>query len=287
MNITFYGVRGSIATPGATTVKYGGNTSCTHVQLNDGSHFVFDSGTGMRLLGQSLINDQNTINLLVTHNHWDHIQGFPFFDPIYDPQREIHVASQLVSGVSGLPVLNTVGGPFHPVEFDSLGANFRQHVLSPKAMEFVRGNALITTKPLNHPNGGCAYKLQADGLCVAYVTDNELFPPDDPITSYQEWVAFLKGVDVLIHDAQYTEEDMPCKHGWGHSLISQVLTLACDAGARAVVLYHHDPSRTDSQLDEILIGSEAMFKRLSKQPKIFCAAEGQTLSISKDSISTN
>lgn len=287
MKMTFYGVRGSIATPGATTIKYGGNTSCTHVQLDDGHHFVFDAGTGLRRLGRQLLSDQQDIDLLITHNHWDHIQGFPFFDPIYDDRRLIHVASQLVEGSEQLPVLNTVGGPFHPVDFDTLGAGFHQHVLARGCTQFERGNALVTTQDLNHPNGGSAFRLEADGVSVAYVTDNELFPPHDPVTGYERWIQYLQGVDVLIHDAQYVDADMPCKHGWGHSLISQVLTLACDAGVRAVVLYHHDPDRSDAQLDEILIESEAMFKRLSKKPKIFCAAEGQTLTISKDAIHTN
>ncbi len=284
MKITFYGVRGSIATPGPTTVKYGGNTSCVHVQLNDGTHFVLDSGTGMNKLGEVIEQDDKPINILVTHNHWDHIQGFPFFNPIYTPGREIHIASQAIDGLQHLPIMHTLGGPFHPVELETIGATLNTDILLNKPQAREIANACVFTQPLNHPNGGSAYRIEADGLKVAYITDNELFPPDQPETHYCEWVEFVKGVDLLIHDSQYVEEDLPCKHGWGHSLISQVIDLACDGGVRALALYHHDPSRTDNQLDEILIGSEAMLKKLSKAPKIFCAMEGQTISLSKSSI---
>ena len=287
MKITFYGVRGSIATPGPTTVKYGGNTSCAHVQLDDGSHFILDAGTGMRELGLRVEQDDKPIHVLVTHNHWDHIQGFPFFNPVYANAREMHVASQTIDNMHYLPIMHTLGTPFHPVELDDLPSNMSSHILQNKPETLTFGNAQVTTMPLNHPNGGSAFKIEADGVTVAYVTDNELFPPNEPETVYEQWIEWVKGVDLLIHDAQYIESDMPCKHGWGHSLISQVLELACDAGVRAVALYHHDPSRSDSELDEICIASETMLKKLDKMPKFFCAAEGQTITMSQASIESN
>ena len=287
MKITFYGVRGSVATPGPSTVKYGGNTSCTHVQLNDGSHFILDAGTGLRELGMQIEQDKNPVHVLVTHNHWDHIQGFPFFNPVYADDRHIHIASQSIDNMHYLPIMHTLGTPFHPVELDDLPSNICTYVLENKMETHQFGNACVQTMPLNHPNGGSAFKIEADGMTVAYVTDNELFPPHDPETVYEQWVDYVRGVDLLIHDAQYVESDMPCKHGWGHSLISQVLDLACDAGVKAVALYHHDPSRTDSQLDEISIASATMLKKLDKMPKFFCAAEGQTITITPSSIESN
>lgn len=287
MKITFYGVRGSIATPGRNTVKYGGNTSCTHVQLNDGSHFVLDAGTGIRELGMRIATDQHPVHVLVTHNHWDHIQGFPFFNPVYMGNRCIHIASPTIDNMHYLPIMHTLGTPFHPVELDDIPSSIEPHILAAAAERYEFGNACVETKPLNHPNGGSAFKIEADGVKMAYVTDNELFPPEAPETTYAAWVEYVRGVDLLIHDAQYIESDMPCKHGWGHSLISQVLELACDAGVKAVALYHHDPSRTDAQLDEISIASTTMLKKLDKMPQFFCAAEGQCLTITPTSIETN
>lgn len=288
MKITFYGVRGSIATSGANTLKYGGHTSCTHVQPADGQHYVFDAGTGIRTLGREILGDGKPINILLTHNHWDHIQGFPFFEPNFEQGRHIHIASHTAPGMDRLPVFSTVSGPFHPVEFEDLSATFQQQVVAPEPSQFTLGSTTISTMPLNHPNGGSAYRMDVDGLSIAFVTDNELFPPQElAVTSYEEWVSFLKGVDVLVHDAQYVEADMPTKHGWGHSLISQVLSLASDAGVRALCLYSHDPDRSDAQLDQMQRDTRAEFQRRGSNLQVYFAAEGQTLSVSKDHISSN
>ena len=127
---------------------------------------------------------------------------------------------------------------------------------------------------MNHPGGGDAYRLEEDGVSVAYITDNELDPPGTPQTTYDEWVEFCKGVDLLIHDAQYIENDIPTKHGWGHSLISQVRQLAVDAQVKNLVMYHHDPERSDSELDEIALETAKFFKSRNSKIGSFIAAEG-------------
>ncbi len=129
-------------------------------------------------------------------------------------------------------------------------------------------------KDLNHPGGGHAYRVEEDGVSMAYITDNELDPPGAPQTTYAEWVDFCHGVDLLIHDAQYEESDMPAKHGWGHSLISQVRQLAVDAEIKNIVMYHHDPERTDAQLDEIATESARYFKAHTSKIGSYIAAEG-------------
>jgi len=136
-------------------------------------------------------------------------------------------------------------------------------------------------RPLNHPGGGSAYKIEEDGLSVAYVTDNELEPPYKPHTTYDEWVEFCHGVDVLIHDAQYIEDDLPHKRGWGHSLISQVRQLAVDAEVGALVMFHHDPDRTDRELDEIVRENEGFFSGRRARARSFCAFEGLAIGLSK------
>ena len=134
-------------------------------------------------------------------------------------------------------------------------------------------------KDLNHPGGGHAYRIEEDGVRIAYITDNELDPPGVPQTSYEEWVDFCRGVDLMIHDAQYIESDMPAKHGWGHSLISQVRQLAVDAQVKNLVMYHHDPERSDDELDEVAIESARFFKSKSSKIGSYIAAEGLTFDL--------
>jgi ribonuclease BN (tRNA processing enzyme) len=136
-------------------------------------------------------------------------------------------------------------------------------------------------KGLNHPGGGSAYRIEDNGVSCAYITDNELDPPYKVHTTYDEWVEFCSGVDILIHDAQYTEDDMPHKHGWGHSLISQVRQLAVDAEVGTLVMFHHDPDRSDAELDEIRIENEKYFKERYDNNKSYCAAEGMVITLTK------
>lgn len=278
MQVTFYGVRGSIPAPGPDTVRYGGNTSCVHLRLNSGENVVLDAGTGIRELGNLLATNDEQILLLLSHGHWDHIQGYPFFAPIYQKDREI-IVCQGVEGnaVSLRALLQQMDGSNFPVHSDKLPSR----VSAIQEVEAFLGNQAFTTRrlDLNHPGGGFAYRIEEDGVSVAYITDNELQPPDAPNTTYDEWVAFCQGTDLLIHDAQYTEADMPSKHGWGHSLIGQVRQLAYDADVRNVVFYHHDPDRSDSQLDEIKLETAGFFAKQGGLIHPWMAAERLSFSV--------
>ena len=281
MIITFYGVRGSAPTPGPTTVKYGGNTSCIHIALDNGQDVILDAGTGMKQLGRDLLNKSTPINILLSHVHWDHIQGFPFFEPIYQVDRQIDVYSSNDS--NDLPpgaLFKQLDGINFPVTLDQLPSN-NQCVFENVENVLQKKNIHITKKPLNHPGGGTAYRFEEDGMSCAYVTDNELEPPGNIHTTYDDWVDFLQGVDILIHDAQYTEDDMPHKHGWGHSLISQVRQLAIDAEVGTLVLFHHDPDRSDAELDEIQIENESHFKHKRNPTQSICAAESMKIKLSR------
>lgn len=277
MVLTFHGVRGSIATPGPDTVRYGGNTSCVHVELSDGRDFLFDAGTGIRLAGKELAGKDGPIFIALTHQHWDHIQGYPFFAPVYQPGREIKVFTVMPSTHQVLcELFEQMDGFNFPVRAADLPSNGECIYEQPD--EYLQHrNIEVSTIPLNHPGGGTGFRLTDDGVTVAYVTDNELDPPDKPRTNYDRFVAFCHGVDVLIHDAQYTESDMPHKHGWGHSLISQVRQLAVDAEVGSLVLFHHDPERTDTQLDEIQRENDVWFKGQGTSIRNFCAWEGMRL----------
>jgi phosphoribosyl 1,2-cyclic phosphodiesterase len=273
MLVTFYGVRGSIAAPGPRTIKYGGNTSCVHVRLNTGNNVIFDAGTGIRELGIRMVQNDEPLLLLLSHGHWDHIQGYPFFGPIYQPGREIRVCQGVDSNAVALKaILEQMDGSNFPVHSEDLPSKI---TTVDQVSEYLDAQSFRTVrKHLNHPGGGNAYRIEEDGVSIAYITDNELDPPTAPQTTYAEWVDFCQGVDLLIHDAQYIEKDMPSKHGWGHSLISQVRQLAVDAQVKNLAMYHHDPERTDSELDEIAIESAKFFKSKNSVIGSYIAAEG-------------
>jgi len=281
MQIKFYGVRGSIASPGKDTVKYGGNTSCVSVETNDGNLFVFDAGTGIRKLGEELISKASSkeINLLFSHYHWDHIQGFPFFLPAYQKNQVIKLLAAHLQDVNAHSVLTQMTNPHFPVPSDKLEAEVV--LLTIENSKLKVGNTTIYSKALNHPGGGSAYRLENSAGNMAYVTDNELAPPEEPKTSYSDWVKFLSNVDYLIHDAMYLDEELEKIHGWGHSLISQTLQLAADAKVKNLVLFHHEPSRTDDQLDEIKKTSQAWMKKHFPNCQVHVAKEGGIFSIDK------
>jgi len=249
MQIKFYGVRGSIPTPGIHSQKYGGNTPCVLLTSDSGQRLILDAGTGLRLLGDELVGKTEAINLLLSHNHWDHIQGFPFFAPAYQQGRQINIFPGDTVTAQHSAILQQMQGEFFPVQASDLAASIK--ILPLPDQGFQLGDFQIWRCRLNHPGSGSAYKICADGRSLAYVTDNELLPPVASYTSFEQWIRFVQNVDVLIHDGQYLESDMPLKHGWGHSLVSQALDLAEQAAVGVLVLFSHDPCRTDEQLDQL------------------------------------
>lgn len=284
--IKFYGVRGSIASPGRDTVEYGGNTACVYIEADDGSLIVFDAGTGIKILGEELLNRQSTkdLNLLFSHYHWDHIQGFPFFLPAYQKDQVINLLAAHLDDNSVHSVLTQMTDPHFPVLGDKLAAEV--NILSTENNCIYIGENRIETKSINHPGGGSAYLLRTlNGSSMAYVTDNELDPPEKQATTYQEWVEFLQGVDFLIHDAMYLDKELERIHGWGHSLISQTLQLAADANVANLVLFHHDPSRTDQQLDEIKKDSENWMSEHFPSCKVFLAKEADEYTVTQRQVS--
>lgn len=280
MILTFYGVRGSIPAPGPDTVKYGGNTSCIHIGLESGADLILDSGTGIRQLGRHLMAQDRDLFLMLSHRHWDHIQGFPFFLPVYQPGRKICIYSGAETNDDLLSILRQMDGATFPVHARQLPSQL-SNIGYETMVQRLQGKGVgIETRSLNHPGGGQAFRIDERGVVVAYITDNELDPPGPVSTRYDAWVAFCRGADLLIHDAQYTEKDMPHKHGWGHSLISQVRQLAIDAEVRNLVMFHHDPERTDLELEQVERDNDVYFRGSRAPTRCIVAFEGLSLKLS-------
>ncbi len=275
LTVRFWGVRGTIPVPGPTTVRYGGNTACVSVHLGDEATLILDAGTGIRDLGKTLASSNSSIYILVTHNHWDHIQGFPAFQPIYQPRRVNCLLPTLGEGMTRALVEQMDGARF-PVRIDDLLSERRIIFDDPRPM---LGSAGFNTDRilLNHPGGGYGYRIENEGRVIVYLTDNELDPPRRRTTELEQFIRFCAGADILIHDAQYLPEDMPAKWGWGHSTALQALALAAAAGVKHVVLFHHDPDRSDEAVDQIQADAYAWLRANAPAVRCTAAFEGLTL----------
>ncbi len=253
MLVRLWGTRGSVASPGADTVRYGGNTSCVEVRT-DGALLVLDAGTGIRPLGVSLRGHTGRIDLLLTHLHLDHLQGIGFFEPVFRPDTEVHVWGPPSTTQSLRERLSRyLSPPLFPVRLRDLSSAVELHDVPHRPFTIgdvtVRGDAII------HPGATVGYRISNGSASVAYLPDHEpaLGAPRFPIAP--EWTsghALADGVDILIHDAQYTADEYPSRVGWGHSSIEHTWALAVQAGARRLVTFHHDPSHSDAQLDAMV-----------------------------------
>ena len=279
MQVTFYGVRGSLSVSGPEYIRYGGHTACVHVSLKDGTQLILDAGTGIKNLGQRLLNETSDIHLLLTHNHWDHIQGFPFFAPIYQPKRKIFITPGMTEPAQDDAILRQMSGSNFPVHYDSLPADIQLKSRDHAQLSWDLGNATISRCKINHPSSGSAYRIDADGVSLVYITDNELSPPYKKETDFLEWVDFARDADLLIHDAQYVTSDMPAKSGWGHSVAEEAVKLALASKVGQLALYSHDHMRTDTDIENIERQCQSVTEVADMGLRIFAAAEGMNLQI--------
>ena len=254
MKVRFWGTRGSIAVPGKDTILYGGNTCCLDIKLESGKRIVIDAGTGIRALGDYFIDRGETVDilLLITHIHWDHVQGFPFFDPVFNPASRISVDGA-PAAMKGLKAIfdNKMGDGFFPVGFEDLKARIDYlGKLSHHSLNI--DDTVIEAIPLNHPQGGFGFRFQEGGKKLVFITDNELVKDAPAGKRPQDYIRFCKDADVLIHDAQFTPDEIDNHRGWGHSDYAATLDLGLKAQARRLILFHHAPSRKDADVDSII-----------------------------------
>ncbi len=253
MQVTFWGVRGSIPVPGPDTNEFGGNTSCVEVRAGS-ALLVFDGGTGIRLLGKKLLREMPiTAHIFFSHVHWDHIQGFPFFDPAFVPGNKIHLyGGNNVSRTLEETLAGQMDHPSFPVHLTEMGAEMSFLDLvegqSIQIDDGDGGSVVVTNTRGNHPNGVWAFRVDHRGGSVVYATDTEHYSIVDP-----KLAKLAKGVDVLVYDAQYTPEEYAGtanrggpKVGWGHSTFVAAANLANATGAKKLLLFHHDPMQTDA-----------------------------------------
>ncbi len=292
LSLRFWGTRGSLARPGPDTVRYGGNTSCVEVRAADGTLIVLDCGTGAHDLGLALLASEERRrrgHLLITHTHWDHIQGFPFFAPLFAAGHEWDVyAPQGLGQRLGDTLAGQMEYAYFPITLAQLAATVRYHELVEGS--FHLGMVCVTARYLNHPGLALGYRLEAGGATVVYATDHEPHsrhhPPAETSvpTAWvhqedQRHVEFLADADLVIHDAQYTLEEYPQKMGWGHSPAELVVDFALAAGVKRLALFHHDPLRSDEALDRLVAACRRRVAASGGSLDVFAAAEGQVIEL--------
>ncbi len=287
MRVTFWGTRGSLAKPGRQTLRFGGNTACIQVESDDGTLIVLDCGTSAHGLGQHLVQGARAPlhgHVFISHTHWDHIQGLPFFAPFFQPGNEWDVY-----GPGGLAesMRETLSGQmqyeYFPITLEAMGATVRYHNLGEGRLEV--GGVRVRTRYLNHPTLTLGYRLEVDGATLVYACDHEPHAGLSTLeggaltTQDRAHVDFLRGADLVVHDAQYTDAEYRKKVGWGHSPLGYAARVCREAGVQRLAVTHHDPLRADDDLESTIAAFSKSLEGGSARLEVFAAAEGQVIEL--------
>jgi len=284
MVVTYWGVHGTLPTPGEAYVRYGGNTPCVSVEIGDEPLTIFDCGSGIKRLSDAIMKrgaQRFSARIFISHTHWDHINTIPFFAPLYIRGNQIDVFGPHQGDLTIASAISAqMESVYFPVTVREFGARLVCRDLREERLEF--GPLRIDTMLLSHPGTCLGYRLTARGRTVCYVTDNELYPPGSPRhnTRYVEHLtAFVKDADLLITDTTYRDSEYPSKADWGHSAVSQVADLAARARVKRLHLFHHDPDQTDEHIDAKVDETRDALGRLGA--KVVCEApsEGSSVAI--------
>lgn len=289
MHVRFWGTRGSLPKPGPDTLLFGGNTACVEVRTAADTLVIIDCGSGLHGLGQSLVKPGKPVlkgHILISHTHWDHIQGIPFFAPFFGPGNEWDIYAPKGIGQS---LQDTLAGQmqyaYFPVRLEEMGAKIRYHELFEG--DFQLGEVSVRTRYMNHTAVTLGFRLEADDAALVYASDHEPFSRHlasgngEILGQDREHCEFLTGADLVIHDAQYTLSEYASKIGWGHSTVEYAVAMCRAAGAARLALTHHDPLRTDSAIEEIVRKIHEDQRGMAQALDIFAAAEGQGLELKR------
>ena len=287
--LKFWGVRGSIPTPGPETIRYGGNTSCSELRHN-GKLFILDAGSGLRVLGNELLKSgiPVTASIFISHMHWDHIQGIPFFTPAFIPNNKFTFYGSEPAGKDLFTIIADQMDPtYFPIEMKEMGStmNFKSLFEGKYKIEGIE----VETIYVNHPGNALGYKFHLNNKTLVYISDNEPFPKIDENDksnqimlgedSNQKLINFISNVDVLVHDAQYTQDEYEKKVTWGHSPVEYTVDIAMKAGVKKLVLFHHDPLHNDDMIDHMLNLARNHAQNNGSSMEILAASEGLTIEI--------
>lgn len=284
IELSFWGVHGTLPVPGEQTTRYGGNTSCVSLEFSRGSFFIFDAGTGIKALSDHLIAGNRQLvgaKIFISHPHWDHINGLPFFAPLYMQGNEIEICGPAHGDISMQELISgQMDGVYFPINIKEFSAMLTFRNLMEEEIE-IEG-ITIKTMLLNHPGHCLGYRVEYDNKSICYVTDNELYPPTNKF--YNEFYLdqltdFVAGTDILITDCTYTDEEYEAKVGWGHSAVSQVVDLADRAAVKNLCLFHHDPDQRDADIDAKLETALALLKQRKSATRCEAPKEKQTIKL--------
>jgi phosphoribosyl 1,2-cyclic phosphodiesterase len=284
VHLRCWGTRGSIPTPGPATVRYGGNTTCFEIR-HGVSRLIFDAGSGIRPLGLDIVEKgPDTIHIFLTHFHWDHIQGFPFFAPLYDEEDSIKVVGPKQKDIDVQNLFAGQMGPIYfPVPFSVVAAAMEFEHLNEG--EYELDDARMRVMRVKHPSFVIAYRIELGGKTICLIPDNEM--KGDMYDVGPDWekriVEFVGDADLLVHDSMYTEKEYERRAGWGHSTFSQSIRLAEEGGVGQLLFFHHDPTRTDEQLDSIVEELREELAARGSKLVVAAAAEGVSVGVGSGS----
>jgi phosphoribosyl 1,2-cyclic phosphodiesterase len=277
MIIRCWGARGSIPVSGKDYLRYGGNTTCLEIRNNRDDILLVDAGSGIREAGNAFLADgRRDFTLLLTHAHWDHIMGFPFFKPLYRHDATINIWGCPFAQDSIREMLARVMfAPYFPIKYDDIHANVTYAEICIETYQL--GDLTITPIALSHPNQGTGYKFSEAGRNFVFLTDNELGLQHEGGLSYDNYIEFCHGADLLIHDAEYLDEEYPKRRGWGHSTIEQATSLALDAGVKQLGLFHHNQERIDTEVDNLVALSRRIIRERKSSLECFAVHQAMEL----------
>lgn len=284
LTLRYWGLRGTLPVPGEGTLRYGGNTSCVSIEAPNKPMLIFDAGSGIKKLSDYIfasIKGKITAKVFISHPHWDHINALPFFGPMYVPGNEFEILGARHGDTSMRELISAqMDGIYFPITIREFGSRVYFRDLGEETIQV--DGITVKTMLLSHPGNCLGYRVELAGKSICYITDNELFLPDNPMYNpgyVDHLIEFCKGTDILITDTTYTDDEYLSKVTWGHSCVGQVVDLAHRAEVKTLHLFHHDPDQNDDAIDAKLAAAQAKLDQLGSNTQVIAPAEGDAITL--------